>query len=76
MECATPCKGQRRTQDVGASSSNTPIQPTIKAATKLQSIVHDNKEMYDFEDTIGKRNDEKSGKSPNRSKKKRKQRRR
>ena len=59
LECATPCKGQRRTQDVGTSSSGAPTEHTVKAATKSKAIVHGDEEMCDFEDKIGKRSDDK-----------------
>ena len=45
-------------------SSSAPIEPAVKAATKSQVVAHDDEEMYDLEDTEGKRSDNKEWKEP------------
>ena len=72
LEYATPRKGERQTQDASTSSSNTPIEPVAKAATKPQAIVYADEEMYDFEGTTDKRSDDEEWKGPQQAQKRRK----
>ena len=44
----------------------------VKAATKSLAIAHGDKEMYDFEDTVGKRSNDEGWKDPKRVQKRRK----
>ena len=42
--------------DLGTLSFGAPIRLVVKVATKSQVVAHENEEMYDIEETTGKRN--------------------
>ena len=72
-ENATPRKGQKSTQDEGASTSGAPIRSAVELATGPQTGAHMDEEMFDADDGASKEsNEDEEWKLPKRVKKSRK----
>ena len=72
-ENATPRKGQRSTQDTGASTSGAPIGPAVVLATGEQAGAHMDEDMFDADDGGSKESqDEEEWKLPKRARKSKK----